>query len=119
MARSSLWASSATSAWRGALPRPGTSRSSAWAVSPTRASAARLQLVVLIPAAITAVLLAPLARPDPGVGRLRAMWRAVSEHRLLFGVLAAALVAGLARTATNGGNLPLAGRYANVGHSHA
>jgi hypothetical protein len=83
------------------------------------ASAARLQLVVLVPAAVTAVLLAAVARPEPGEGRLRAMWRAVCEHWLLFGVVGVALVAGLARTATNGGNLPLAGRYANVGHSHA
>jgi hypothetical protein len=47
------------------------------------------------------------------------MWRSVTEHWLLFGAVGTALVAGLARTATNGGNLPLAGRYANVGHSHA
>jgi hypothetical protein len=83
------------------------------------ASSARLQLVVLIPAAVTAVLFAALARPEPGEGRLRAIWRATSQHGLLFGVVGVAFVAGLARTATDGGNLPLAGRYASVFHSHA
>ena len=83
------------------------------------ASLARLQLVVLVPAALTAFLLVPLARPEPTEGRLRPVWRAVLEHRLLFSLSGAALVAGLARTVMNGGNLPLAGRYANVGTAHA
>jgi Dolichyl-phosphate-mannose-protein mannosyltransferase len=83
------------------------------------ASLARLQLVVLVPAALTAFLLVTLARPGAGESRLRAVWRSVREHRLLFGLAGFALVAGLARTAMNGGNLPLAGRYANVGTAHA
>jgi hypothetical protein len=83
------------------------------------ASTARLQLVVLVPAAVTAVLLVALARPEPAERRLRAVWRAVSEHLLLFGAVGVALVAGLARTVMNGGNLPLAGRYSNVGTAHA
>jgi hypothetical protein len=83
------------------------------------ACAARLQLVVLVPAALTAFLLVALARPEPAEGRVHAIRRAVSEHRLLFGIAGFALVAGLARTAMNGGNLPLAGRYANVGTAHA
>jgi hypothetical protein len=83
------------------------------------ASLARLQLVVLVPAALIAFLLVPLARPDAGERRLRAVWRSVLMHRLLFGLAGVALVAGIARTAMNGGNLPLAGRYANVGTAHA
>jgi hypothetical protein len=83
------------------------------------ASLARLQLVVLVPAALTAFLLVALARPEPAEGRMRAIWRSVLEHKLLFGVTGVALVGGLARTAMNGGNLPLAGRYANVGTAHA
>jgi hypothetical protein len=89
------------------------------------ASTARLQLVVLVPAALTAFVVVGLARPQPAEGRLRAIWRSVSEHRLLFGVAGAAVVAGVAlvaafaRTAMNGGNLPLAGRYSNVGTAHA
>ena len=53
-------------------------------------------------------------RPEAGDGRLRAMWRSVTEHWLLFGVVGFGFVAGLARTATNGGNLPLAGDGAIV-----
>jgi hypothetical protein len=83
------------------------------------ASLARLQLVVLVPAALTAVLLVALAQTPHAETRLRALRRAVVEHWLLFGVFGLALVAGLARTAMNGGNLPLAGRYANVGTAHA
>ena len=45
--------------------------------------------------------------------------RAVFEHRLLFGVAVVALVGALGRASMNGGNLPLAGRYSNVGTAHA
>jgi hypothetical protein len=82
------------------------------------ASAARLELIVLLPAALTAFLLVPLARPETGEGRRHAIRRTVSEHTLLFGVVGVALVAGLARTVMNGGNLPVAGRYASVGSAH-
>lgn len=82
------------------------------------ASAARLQLIVLLPSALTAVLLVALLQPERADGRLRSVWRAMSAHRLLFGVSVAGLVAVLARTATNGGNLPLAGRYSSVGTAH-
>jgi hypothetical protein len=102
-----------------AVRRPGIAADALLLGAIVLASAARLQLVVLVPAALTAVLLVGLARPEPGEARLRSTWRAVVQHRLLFGVAGVALVAGLARTATNGGNLPLAGRYANVGHAHA
>ncbi len=83
------------------------------------ASAARLQLVALLPAALAAVLLVALLRPDRAQGRVGAVWRAVSEHSLLFGIACLVVVAALARTAMNGGNLPLAGRYSNVGTAHA
>jgi hypothetical protein len=84
------------------------------------ASSARLQLVALVPAALTAVILVGLLhRPRTEPTRSRAVLRAISRHRLLFGLVGAALVAALARTAMNGGNLPLAGRYANVGSAHA
>lgn len=101
-----------------AVRRPGVANDALLLAAIVLASSARLQQVGLIPAAVTAVLLAAVARPEPGDGRLRAMWRSVTEHWLLFGVVGVGFVAGLARTATNGGNLPLAGRYANVGHSH-
>jgi hypothetical protein len=84
------------------------------------ASAARLQLVVLLPAALTAIVLVAVLRPqEVAPTRTRSVRRAVSKHWLLFGTVAVALVAGLARTVMNGGALPLAGRYSNVGTSHA
>lgn len=84
------------------------------------ASAARLQLVVLVPAALTAVVLVPMLRPPPGEqSRAGAVLRAVREHWLLFGVVGAAFLAVLVGRAMNGGELPLAGRYSNVGTAHA
>jgi hypothetical protein len=102
-----------------AVRRPSVANDALLLAAIVLASSARLQQVGLIPAALTAVLLAAFARPEAGDGRLRAMWRSVTEHWLLFGVVGVGFVAGLARTATNGGNLPLAGRYATIGHSHA
>jgi hypothetical protein len=84
------------------------------------ASAARLQLVALFAAAVTAILVVALVRPDePEQGRLRSVARAVSTHWLVFASVAVALVAVLLRTVQNGGALPLAGRYSNVGSAHA
>jgi hypothetical protein len=83
------------------------------------ASAARLQLVVLAPAGLTAVLLVALVRPSGDRGRGRAVWRAVVEHRILFGGCGGVLIAVLAGSAMNGGGIPFAGRYSNVGSSHA
>ncbi|MGZ4337168.1 MAG: glycosyltransferase family 39 protein [Gaiellaceae bacterium] len=84
------------------------------------ACAARLQLVALFPAAVTAILVVALIRPEePEQGRLRSVGRAVSAHRLVFASVAIALVAVLLRTVQNGGALPLAGRYSNVGSAHA
>jgi hypothetical protein len=83
------------------------------------ACAARLQLVALVPAVVTAILLVAVVRPDDGKARLRALRQAVLAHWLLFGACAFALVAVLARRVMNGGGLPLAGRYSNVGTAHA
>jgi hypothetical protein len=84
------------------------------------ASAARLQSVALLPAALTAVVLMALVKPEStDAGRGRATLRAILAHRILFGVTAVALVAILVRTLANGGALPLAGRYSNVGSAHA
>jgi Dolichyl-phosphate-mannose-protein mannosyltransferase len=84
------------------------------------ACAARLQQVALFPAAVTAILVVALFRAElPGEGRLRSVTRAVSGHRLVFASVAFALVAVLIRTVQNGGALPLAGRYSNVGSAQA
>jgi hypothetical protein len=84
------------------------------------ACTARLQQVALFPAALTAVVLVALVQPDrPGCGRIRGVARAVARHRLFSGSVALAFAAVLARTVANGGALPLAGRYANVGSARA
>jgi hypothetical protein len=81
------------------------------------ACAARLQQVALFPAALTAIVLVALVRPDGG--RIDALRRAVFRHRVLFGTVVVGLVAIVARTIENGGSLPLAGRYSSVGSAHA
>ncbi|HXH98151.1 MAG TPA: hypothetical protein VNH40_13170 [Gaiellaceae bacterium] len=84
------------------------------------ACTARLQHVALFPVALTAVVLVALLRPDrPEDGRIRSLGHAVVRHRLLFGSVGLAFVAGLVRTIQNGGALPLAGRYSNVGTARA
>jgi hypothetical protein len=102
-----------------AVRRPSVANDAILIAAIVLASAARLQFVALFPAALTAILLVALLRRDEPEGRKRAVLTAVSQHRLLFGVVAVALVAFLVRWGMNGGNLPLAGRYAAVGTSHA
>jgi len=82
------------------------------------AGAARLQQVALVPAALTAIVLAAGLAPTTE-SRLRSAGRALARHSLLVGVSAAVLVVAVARTVANGGSLPLAGRYANVGSARA
>jgi Dolichyl-phosphate-mannose-protein mannosyltransferase len=80
------------------------------------ATAARLQAIVLVPAAVTAIPLVALLRPAvPEDGRLRSLRHALAQHRLLLGVLCAGAAAVLVRTIQNGGAIPFAGRYAIVG----
>jgi hypothetical protein len=103
-----------------AVRRPSVWNDALLLVAIALASAARLQLVVLLPAALTAVILVALLRPPPGERtRSRAVLHAVLEHWLLFGLVGAGLLAVFVRTAMNGGALPLAGRYSNVGSAHA
>ncbi len=102
-----------------AVRRPTVGNDALLLVAIALASAARLQLVVLLPAALTAVVLVPMLRPSGERTRTRAVLRAVLEHWLLFGVVGAALLAVFVRRAMNGGALPLAGRYSNVGSAHA
>jgi hypothetical protein len=82
------------------------------------ACTARLQQVALFPAAVTAIVVVALVRPEQK-GRLRSVRCAISAHKLVFASLGVALLAGLARTVENGGALPLAGRYSNVGSARA
>jgi Dolichyl-phosphate-mannose-protein mannosyltransferase len=101
-----------------AVRRPGAWNDAALLGAIVLASAARLELIVLVPAALTAVLLVAVLGQERTAGRTRAALGAIWAHRLLFGAAAVALVAVLVRTASNGGDLPLAGRYANLARSH-
>src|SRR5262249_44941026 len=84
------------------------------------ACSARLQQVALFPAAVTAILVVALIRPEqPEEGRLRSIARAVSAQKPVGASVAAAFVGVLLRTVQNGGAIPLAGRYSNVGSAHA
>jgi hypothetical protein len=102
-----------------AVHRPSTANDALLLAAIVLASGARLQLIVLVPAALTAILLVGLLQPERADSVFRRIWRAISAHAVLFGVCFAAFVAVLARTAINGGNLPLAGRYSSVGTAHA
>jgi hypothetical protein len=103
-----------------AVRRPSVGNDALLLVAIALASAARLQLVVLLPAALTAVVLVGMLQPTPRErSRARAVLRAVLEHWVLFGTVGAAILAVLVRSAMNGGALPLAGRYSNVGTAHA
>jgi hypothetical protein len=80
------------------------------------AAATRAELAVLVPAALTAVLLAAAVGHEPG-GILRRLLKAVAGHRLLFGAVAAALLAAGASALAGRGVYSILGRYAEVGRS--
>jgi Dolichyl-phosphate-mannose-protein mannosyltransferase len=79
--------------------------------------AARVQLIVLVPAALTAALLASAFERESEESVLRTVASAVKRHGLLFGSAAAGLViAGL--SAIGGAAVySIFGRYANVGRA--
>jgi hypothetical protein len=81
------------------------------------ASAARVQLVVLVPAALTAVVLESCLGRDAGEGVLRSVVSGVGRHRLLFGVFAVALAAAGIASLVGEAVFSIFGRYANVGRA--
>jgi hypothetical protein len=81
------------------------------------ATAARVQLIVLVPAALTAILLAAVFERVPGESVVRSIVQRVRRHALLFGAVAAVLVfAGIGALAGQA-IFSAFGRYANVGRS--
>jgi hypothetical protein len=81
------------------------------------ATAARIQLIVLVPVALTAFLLVPLLDREPGESRLRALLRGIELHRPAFGSVAAVAVLAGAAGLLGQGVFSVVGRYANVGRS--
>jgi hypothetical protein len=77
------------------------------------ATAARIQLIVLLPAALTAVLLSAVTGREPGLGRR--ILRSVQAHSLLFGVTGAGFLVAGVRALAGGDVLAVFGRYAGVG----
>lgn len=100
-----------------ALQNPGPGNDALLLGSILLACAARLQLATLIPTAVTAVLLVALV--GTRARGMRVFGTMLVRHWLLLGALALASAAVVARAALNGGTLPLAGRYSNVGTAHA
>lgn len=81
------------------------------------ACAARLEAVVLVPAALTAIVLVAIKTAVDGRRWVEVFREMVVQHRLLFPTFAAGLAAIVARMVQDGGSIPLAGRYAVVGHA--
>ncbi len=96
-----------------AVSRPSAGNDALLLGSIVTAGAARVQLVVLLPAALTAVLLLAVLRPEPGEHKVRSISVAVGRHRLLTGAIGVITTAAVAWTLVNGGRLPLAGRYSD------
>ncbi len=78
------------------------------------AVAARIQLFALVPAALTALLLAPMLERDRDRTRTKALARAVREHAVIVGVAGAGLVVAAAAALAGRDVLALAGRYATL-----
>jgi hypothetical protein len=78
------------------------------------ATAARVQLIVLVPAALTAVLLAGVCQRDPGEGVVHSAGRRMMRHRLLFGSVGAVLVVGAVGALSGLAVFSIFGRYAKV-----
>jgi hypothetical protein len=98
-----------------AMREPGTRADALLIAAILVATIARVQLIVLWPAALTAALLMATAVDERGL--LRRVRRAVLAHWLLFGVTAAALLVAGLRGLAGGDVYSVFGRYANVGRT--
>ena len=98
-----------------AVQRPAPSRDAVLLAAIAVATAARIQLVVLLPAALTAFLVAGLTDCGGTVGRR--LLRCVRVHWLIFGVAALGLLAAGTRALAGGDVYSAFGRYADVGEA--
>jgi hypothetical protein len=103
-----------------ALRSPGVRADAVLVVSMLAASAARIQLIMLFPAALTAVaLVGVIERERPGKRVLQALIRTIRQHWLLIGSEALLVLAVVVRAAVGHGALAFAGRYSNVWSARA
>jgi hypothetical protein len=79
------------------------------------ATVARLQLIVLIPAALTAALVAGTFERDADESVVRSVERRLRRHALLFGTVAVLFVAAAIGALLGVGIFSVFGRYAEVG----
>jgi hypothetical protein len=79
------------------------------------ATAARVQLVALFPAALTAIVLAAVLSTEEGESRWRGLERSAKQHLVLVVMTGLGLAAALAAALGGGDLLSLFGRYSNVG----
>jgi hypothetical protein len=80
------------------------------------ASMARVQLVALFPAALTAIVFAALLSTEHGESRWHGLERGARQHLLLVVVTGLGFAALAAATLGGGDALSVFGRYSNVGH---
>jgi hypothetical protein len=106
-----LWALLAT------IRAPGLRNDALFLGAVAAATAARAQLVVLAPAALTAVLLTAALDREQSGGLLTRLASAVDRHRLLFAVLGAILVVAAGAAAAGKDVLSVFGSYATLGRS--
>jgi hypothetical protein len=95
-----------------AVREPSTVRDLLLVLAILAATAARFQLIVLLPVALTSVLLVSALGKTPGP--LRRLGQAVRAHWLLFGVVAAGAFGAGARAVAGGDVASAFGRYADV-----
>jgi hypothetical protein len=78
------------------------------------ATVARIQLIVLLPAALTAMLVVALGAPPSGESRIRSLLRSGRQHVLLLAVLGGGVLVAAAGSLVGHDVLSVLGRYSNV-----
>jgi hypothetical protein len=95
-----------------AVQRPSAGRDALLLLAIVAATATRIQLIVLVPAALTAVLLAAVAGREPG--HMRRLGHAFRAHWLLYGAAAMAVALAGVRALAGGDVAAAFGRYSDV-----
>jgi len=109
----SLWAMLA------AIQAPSVRRDAVLLVSIAAATGARLQMVALFPAALTAIAVVALLSDRDGVGAVRAIAQRLRQHRLLVAATIALVVAEAVAKLTGHSLFSATGNYSSLGSSGA